>query len=797
MTANRMKVALPVAVVVVALCMLLTVGPVAAFTGYGVGAVFGAFGSGDGQFAGPVGVAVDDSTGDVYVVDQGNGRVERFSSAGGYEAQFDGAETPANSFAFPEAIAVDNSGKSVGEDPSVGDVYVADTGHDVVDKFSATGKYEGQLTGVDGVPFAGVAGIAVDQVGDVWVLEHEARPEHTENGHVDEFNDEGVYVGGFDDTYEHAHAIAVGSLGNIYVARGPSGEGSVHLWTETGGVWSETERAEGSTAIAADPATDDLFVDGGGSVVQYGPAGELLGGFGSGSLSSSEGIAVSGTSSVYVSQYDANTLTLFTYGVFPDVSIDSANTVQRASAKLEGVVNPDGQQVSSCEFEYGTSTAYGQTATCAPAAGAGSSPVAVTAQLGALVAGTTYHYRLVAANANGFDSTADSTFTTNAAVEGVATAGASAVQSASATLQGSLEPNGFDTQYVFEYGPCITAGSCGEAPYTHLTTSENAGSTTEDKLAGAGVSNLEGNQAYHFRIVAENSFGMTRGDESIFTTAIALPQIPGEPSVSLIGAQSAVLNASLNPEHLATRYHFEYGACPSLTGCAAIQSTTDEESSQPGAIGATREIRGLEPLTTYSYRLAASNEFQESGTTLGGEAAGTEGTFTTGRVPSVQAATDSASAVTSSSALVSGTVNPDGQSATYAFELGVYADGATSYGVVFSGPGGTGTVPVEETLGLSGLQPGTTYAYRIAIKSGYGTQTGAPVLFTTAGLPEVLLSPTSLPMLAVPSIALPAEAKTITTSDKTTRKCDRGKKLIRGKCMPLKAKKRAKKTRAA
>ena len=43
---------------------------------------FGVSGSGGGEFSSPQGVAVDQSSGDVYVVDAGNFRVEKFDSGG-------------------------------------------------------------------------------------------------------------------------------------------------------------------------------------------------------------------------------------------------------------------------------------------------------------------------------------------------------------------------------------------------------------------------------------------------------------------------------------------------------------------------------------------------------------------------------------------------------------------------------------------------------------------------------------------------------------------------------------------
>ena len=106
---------------------------------------FGSEGEGEGQFKEPQGVAVNEATGNVYVVDRGNGRVEEFSSTGLVIGEIRGGASPTGRFVGPTGIAVDNSGSPL--DPSAGDVYVVDQGHDVIDKFSAGGGYEGQLTG--------------------------------------------------------------------------------------------------------------------------------------------------------------------------------------------------------------------------------------------------------------------------------------------------------------------------------------------------------------------------------------------------------------------------------------------------------------------------------------------------------------------------------------------------------------------------------------------------------------------------------------------------------------------------
>ncbi len=69
------------------------------------------------------------------------------------------------------AIAVDNSTNPL--DPSKGDVYVVDDGYHVVDKFTASGAYLGQVTGTSPTsPFgedAGLQAVAVDSNGALWI----------------------------------------------------------------------------------------------------------------------------------------------------------------------------------------------------------------------------------------------------------------------------------------------------------------------------------------------------------------------------------------------------------------------------------------------------------------------------------------------------------------------------------------------------------------------------------------------------------------------------------------------------
>jgi len=94
----------------------------------------------------------------------------------------------------------------------------------------------------------------------------------------------------------------------------------------------------------------------------------------------------------------------------PAVTTSPATLVHVGSARLGGSVDPNGLD-TTYSFQYGTTTSYGSSTSVADA-GAGNRAVSVQAPISGLRSGTTYHYRLTAANAAGTDSSPDTTFTT-------------------------------------------------------------------------------------------------------------------------------------------------------------------------------------------------------------------------------------------------------------------------------------------------------------------------------------------------------------------------------------------------
>jgi hypothetical protein len=85
----------------------------------------------------------------------------------------------------------------------------------------------------------------------------------------------------------------------------------------------------------------------------------------------------------------------------PTVLTEAASSVTASSAVLNATVNPNGETVSTCTFEYGPTTSYGHNAPCATLPGSGTSPVAVSTTITGLTSKKRYHFRIIATNLYG------------------------------------------------------------------------------------------------------------------------------------------------------------------------------------------------------------------------------------------------------------------------------------------------------------------------------------------------------------------------------------------------------------
>ncbi len=90
---------------------------------------------------------------------------------------------------------------------------------------------------------------------------------------------------------------------------------------------------------------------------------------------------------------------------------------------------------------------------------------------------------------------------------------ASAVAVGDATLQASIDPQGQETTYHFEYGTSTSYGASVPIP------DASAGSSNAAVPVSQTISGLEGDTIYHYRVVATDAAGSSYGRDSVFSTA--------------------------------------------------------------------------------------------------------------------------------------------------------------------------------------------------------------------------------------------------------------------------------------
>lgn len=101
----------------------------------------------------------------------------------------------------------------------------------------------------------------------------------------------------------------------------------------------------------------------------------------------------------------------------PSTTTGGVENITTSTAKLVGWLNPNGA-TTSFYFQYGPTTAYGNTVPAPAATMSGTSPQIVAFNVGNLEPETTYHFRLVATNSLGTSTGADMTFRTQAVILG-------------------------------------------------------------------------------------------------------------------------------------------------------------------------------------------------------------------------------------------------------------------------------------------------------------------------------------------------------------------------------------------
>jgi DNA-binding beta-propeller fold protein YncE len=728
---------LVVALVAVVGALGLSCAPAAAVEAHNFAASFG--GSGASALSHPEGVAINQLTGDVYVVDGAHDRVEIFNSSGVYVSTFGSGGSGNGQFKGPTAIAVDNSSALPG------DVYVLDSGNMRVEKFNSKGEFLSQVTeaevlGASGGELKEIDGLAVGPEGNLWIS--------GEDGGLRMFE---VPAGGsirlaYSSNNTTKPGLAVNASDEAYVVNGTgvaryAGNGE-HL------VGVGFNEGANLTGLALDQTTGGLYLDRGTEIAHYltpptasEPAVDSFGSEGANALSQGSGIAVNeANGTVYVADAARDAVDIFDPITRAGVSLEPASAVGKTAATLRGLVNPSGLAVTACQFEYGTQRGvYPETAPCSALPGSGEAAVAVAASIAGLQTHTTYYYKLSASDANGTNVTSGEgkgveSFTTQQAVEGVESGLAENVTGTGTELTGTLSPDGTDTHYYFEYG--LTTAYGASAPAPPGTDAGVGGSKCEPPggaecapvEATATLAGLSANTTYHYRLVATDSFGTAYGKDMNFTTfgAPRVNSVSAEVPSGKVGQSEASLRATITPDGGETTYQFQYGETSSYGQSIPVA---------PAAIGAGRTavsvpaavLAALKLGTTYHYRVVAENAY--------GQTASADQTFSTLGAALVE---DSFSGVSATAAKLEAQIDPLGSATSCKFEYLPQTDfEARGWGgakaLPCPAPLGDGEAPVSATVELTELEPLTEYRVRAVAENALGVAFGLEGAFSTQG----------------------------------------------------------------
>jgi hypothetical protein len=277
------------------------------------------------------------------------------------------------------------------------------------------------------------------------------------------------------------------------------------------------------------------------------------------------------------------------------------------------------------------------------------------------------------------------------------------VSGTTATLRGTVVDDGGETcEYRFQYGT---------SPGSYSVSTAWTGSVSTGQPFSSSVTGLTKGQGYYFVAELRNDIGSNAGAELQFGT------LPDPPS-SLVAATTGPIGVDLSwtPGEGAgsTRLQRKTGDYP--------VDRTDGTTAYEGSGGSFSDT-GLDPDTTYYYRAWSEADSGGQWSSTYDEALAT----TDGVLPVVS--TQEATAITSESALLHGTVDDDrGETCEYRFVYDTESGPPYTFDTGWAGSVSTGN-PFEATV--SGLAPGTAYFFRTAARNSGGEATGDERTFTT------------------------------------------------------------------
>jgi hypothetical protein len=317
----------------------------------------------------------------------------------------------------------------------------------------------------------------------------------------------------------------------------------------------------------------------------------------------------------------------------------------------------------------------------------------------------------------------------------VTTEAATAISKFKATMHGKVTPSfAAVTDCHFEYLTDAAYQANGSSfsganvPASAACSPASLGSANNPVTVSANLSGLQFATTYHVRLVATNSVATTTGNRITFlTTSTNPPEAITAAGVTAIATNSAKVAGKVNPNEVQIiDCHFEYGTTTSYGQSQACVPDPATIGAGENLVDVNATLSGLAADTTYHFLLKATNGDGTSGNT-------DDRTFST--LPSAPSVSEASSEAGQITATVKAKVNPNSGPNNSAL-TGCRIDYGTTlaYGQTkaCSPVPGPGSSPVQISFSLTGLNPSTPYFYRVVAANAGGSNEEAKTFTTLA-----------------------------------------------------------------
>jgi PASTA domain/Divergent InlB B-repeat domain len=314
-----------------------------------------------------------------------------------------------------------------------------------------------------------------------------------------------------------------------------------------------------------------------------------------------------------------------------------------------------------------------------------------------------------------------------------------------ATFIGDIDPQlDATTTYAVEWDVqsstwCTSGGTSGLPANTTSPTPLGSNSALE---VGVNLTGLTRFTTYCGRFIATNGDGEGDGPQVTWQQD---PPLVDTLDAFATSAATATVDVAINPEGNDTLYDVEYGLASSTWCTSNGTSGPTPHISDNFDLGFTDST--VHDVSVKLFQLQTGAEYCARGAAFsaGGEAFAT--TFVTFTVDKAGATTGTASPTGGSTATVTGVVNPNGKTTSYAVQYGLSSsDWCTSGGT--SGLPANTTAPAtlgftdevyhDVSVDLTGLTAASDYCARLIATNANGEADGAQVSWTQGETPDVL-----------------------------------------------------------